>query len=87
MHEHLLEGMTWDSRQLMYAVREPYPGATGQAALIVGRVDEKHPFAMESAMAEEGVIFSDGMLDDAIAFNAGTRVNIDRAGRTGQLIR
>ncbi len=85
-YERLLDGMTWDSRQLMFAVREPYPGTSSKAELIVGKVDEKHPLSMESAMAEEGVIFSDGMLDDALPFNAGSRVSISRANQTGRLI-
>lgn len=85
-YENLLNGMTWDSQQLMYVVREPYPGTSGIAELVIGQVDEKSPLSMESAMAEEGVIFSDGMLDDAIAFNAGSRVSLHRAARKGRLI-
>jgi hypothetical protein len=37
-------------------------------------------------MAEEGVIFSDGMLDDAVPFNAGAQVEIGLAARCGRLL-
>jgi hypothetical protein len=37
-------------------------------------------------MAEEGVIFSDGMLDDALPFNAGTRAEVRVADGVGRLV-
>jgi len=84
--EKILNGMRWDSHQLLFAVREPYPGAATQTELVIGRIDRTQPLAISSAMAEEGVIFSDGMLDDAIAFNAGARVEIKAAVQTGRLV-
>ena len=84
--ESLFSDMGWDSRQLLFAVREPYPGAASQTELVLGRVTDAAPLALESAMAEEGVIFSDGMLDDAIPFNAGARVDISNAARQGHLV-
>ena len=62
----LTEGLTWDSRHLLFAVREPYAGTAGRTELVYGRVDARTPLVLESRMAEEGVIFSDGMLDDAL---------------------
>jgi hypothetical protein len=35
-------------------------------------------------MAEEGVIFSDGKLDDAVVFNAGAHVDIQEATQVGR---
>jgi len=84
--ESLFSDMGWDSRQLLFAVREPYPVAASETKLVLGRVTDKAPLALESAMAEEGVIFSDGMLDDAIPFNAGARVEITNAARQGHLV-
>ena len=40
-----------------------------------------------SEMADGGVIFSDGIADDAIPFNAGTTLTIGLADRTANLIR
>ncbi len=84
--DRLLSGMQWDSRALLFAVREPYAGVAAQTDLVIGRVDSEQPLSLESAMAEEGVIFSDGMLDDAIAFNAGARVGVTVAAQTGVLV-
>lgn len=84
--DKLLDNISWDSRHLLYAVREPYPGAASTTDLIYGRVDQKNPLSLESSMAEEGVLFSDGMLDDAIPFNAGSAVNIQVAPKRGCLV-
>ena len=85
-YEPLLKHFSWDRRYLLYAVREPYPGATSQCNNVFGHINNQHPFTLESAMAEEGVIFSDGMLDDAIAFNAGSRVDIFVSEKQGRLV-
>jgi hypothetical protein len=37
-------------------------------------------------MGEGGVIFSDGMLDDAVTFLAGVRAEISLANRQGRLV-
>ena len=82
----LTEGLTWDSRHLLFAVREPYAGTAGRTELVYGRVDARTPLVLESRMAEEGVIFSDGMLDDALPFNAGTRAEVRVADGVGRLV-
>ena len=82
----LTEGFTWDSRYLLFAVREPYAGAAGHTELVCGRVDARTPLMLESRMAEEGVIFSDGMLDDALPFNAGTQAEVRVADGVGRLV-
>lgn len=84
--DKLLDNISWDSRHLLYAVREPYPGAASTTDLIYGRVDQKNPLSLESSMAEEGILFSDGMLDDAIPFNAGSAVKIQVAPKWGCLV-
>lgn len=84
--DSILEGMRWDSDDLLFVVREPYPGAASRTELVIGRVKPDRPLSMESAMAEEGVIFSDGMLDDAIPFNAGSLVEIRRTEQSARLV-
>jgi hypothetical protein len=37
-------------------------------------------------MAESGVIFSDGILDDSLDFNAGMELKIGIADRVGRLV-
>ena len=54
--------MRCDIPNLLYEVREPYPGAASSTELIYGRVDETNPLSLESAMAEEGC-WKDWILD------------------------
>jgi len=82
----LVAELAWDSPGLLFAVREPYAGSEDSAGPVFGRVDAQAPLRLESRMAEDGVIFSDGMLDDAIAFNAGAQVEIGLADRVGRLV-
>ena len=84
--DRVLSDLTWDAKELLFAVREPYPGAASRTELVIGRVSADQPFSVESKMAEEGVIFSDGMLDDSMAFNAGAIVEIRAATASGRLV-
>jgi hypothetical protein len=52
-------------------VREPWPSKTTGASLVYGIITPKQPLILSSAMADNGVIFSDGMEMDYLAFNAG----------------
>lgn len=78
--------MEWSSEYLYFAVREPFPSQTTQTDLTIGRVDIQHPLAITSYMPVNGVIFSDGMENDAIEFNAGNKVNIGLANKVGKLV-
>jgi hypothetical protein len=80
------KGQTWDSLHLLFAVREPYAGTAGRTELVYGRVDARTPLVLESRMAEDGVVFSDGMLDDALPFTAGTRAEVRVADGVGRLV-
>ena len=44
------------------------------------------PLQLESQMAENGVIFSDGIEKDFLEFNAGTQASIGLAERKGVLV-
>ena len=79
-------GFTWESRFLYYVVREPYPSRSTGASLVFGTVDEKHPLRVTSNMAENGVIFSDGMERDYLEFNSGAIVSIGVSDRSGNLV-
>jgi NAD kinase len=76
----------WDAEFLHYFVREPFPSRTTGASMVCGRVSADVPMAIVSEMAEHGVIFSDGMETDFLAFNAGTRATIGLAERQGLLV-
>jgi NAD kinase len=79
-------GFAWDADYLYYTVREPFPTRTTGASLVFGRVTSEVPLVLESHMAENGVIFSDGVEKDFLDFNSGTRAVIDIAERKGQLV-
>ncbi|MGN6552942.1 MAG: sugar kinase [Verrucomicrobiota bacterium] len=76
----------WDANYLFYTVREPFPTNTTGASLVFGRVTAETPLILESRMAENGVIFSDGIEKDFLEFNSGTQAVIGIAERKGVLV-
>lgn len=76
----------WDAMHLFYTVREPFPTKTTGASLVFGRVSKETPLVLESRMAENGVIFSDGIEKDFLEFNSGTQATIGIAERKGFLV-
>ena len=76
----------WDCRELTFQVREPYPSRFTQAELVYGQIHESEKLTLVSDMAESGVIFSDGILDDSLDFNAGMELKIGIADRVGRLV-
>ncbi len=78
--------LPWDSNQLQFAVREPFPSRTSQTSLVYGRLTKSEQLRVRSLMPENGVIFSDGIEADRLDFNSGTEVQITLAEREGRLI-
>src|SRR5436190_1213927 len=76
----------WDADYLFYTVREPFPTKTTGTSLVFGRVTAETPLILESRMAENGVIFSDGIEKDFLEFNSGTQAVIGIAERKGILV-
>lgn len=76
----------WDAPFLQFAVREPFPSRSSQAALVYGQVDAAQPLRLRSFMPENGVIFSDGIEADYVAFNSGMEARIGVAGRRGRIV-
>ena len=56
------------------------------SSLVFGRVTAETPLILESRMAENGVIFSDGIENDFLEFNSGTQAVIGIAERKGVLV-
>ena len=79
-------GTPWDRRELVFAVREPFPSRSSQATLVYGAVLEDETLTLTSQMAEHGVVFSDGIEADYLEFNAGTRLEIRVAERSGRVV-
>lgn len=76
----------WDSGKLVFQVREPYPGRYTQTELVYGQVTKADSLTFVSDMAENGVVFSDGILEDSIDFTAGIRLAVSVAERQGHLV-
>jgi NAD kinase len=80
------EALPWDAAELRFAVREPFPSRHSQTSLVCGRLAVEEQLRIRSLMAENGVIFSDGVEADRLDFNAGAEVTIGIARRRGRLI-
>jgi hypothetical protein len=76
----------WDEDRLVYAVREPWPSKTTGAALVYGVITRDRPLVIASHMAENGVIFSDGVEADYLGFTSGLTATIAVADRHASLI-
>jgi NAD kinase len=78
--------LSWDARELRFAVREPFPSRTSQTNLVCGALGASDELRVRSLMPENGTIFSDGIEADRLDFNSGTEVTIKIADRQGRLI-
>lgn len=78
--------LPWDTDRLIYVVREPFISKTSGATLVCGTITREAPLVVESEMPEGGVIFSDGVEADYLAFNAGTLATIGLAAERTQLV-
>lgn len=75
-----------DARQLVYAVREPFVTKYTFADTTFGRIMQGQKFVVTSEMAEGGIICSDGVYEDAIAFTSGVVATITLADRRARLV-
>ena len=85
-HHELANGFAWDTKSVQFAVREPFPSNTTGTELVFGSIDNDNPLELESLMPENGVMFSDGIQKDFIAFNSGCTVTVGISKRVGRLI-
>lgn len=76
----------WDANYLYFSVREPWPSKTSSAETTFGRITARKPLRLISHMPENGVIFSDGIENDYLAFNSGTLALISVAEKKGHLV-
>lgn len=76
----------WDADYLYFTVREPFPSKTTSASLAFGRITQQIPMTVTSLMAENGVIFSDGIEKDYLEFNSGVKAEIRIAEQKGNVV-
>lgn len=78
--------LAWDDSRLTFVVREPYPSRATQAGIVFGKIEAEDEFRIISKMPDNGVVFSDGIEEDAISFHAGTEIVVRIADRKGRLV-
>jgi NAD kinase len=76
----------WEDRRLLFVVREPFVSKHSKANVVAGWIEASHKLELESQMPSGGVIFSDGMEADYVAFNSGTQVTVGAAAEAAQLV-
>ncbi|MBO0781142.1 MAG: sugar kinase [Ktedonobacteraceae bacterium] len=76
----------WSSSSLWFAVREPFPSKTSQVNLVFGQIPAGQELVITSQMPDNGIIFSDGIESDFLAFNSGFIARIGLAERKAHLI-
>lgn len=78
--------MQWDSEQLVFVVREPFISKTSSAGLVCGLIPAGEKLVVQSEMPSGGVIFSDGVENDFLAFNSGAIAEISLAQKKTLLV-
>jgi hypothetical protein len=84
--EILGNGIAWDTDELVFSVREPFPSQMTGTDIVFGMIGRQQALTITSRMADGGVLFSDGVIGDAIEFNSGMAVDIRLAKEVGNLI-
>lgn len=78
--------LEWDTKHLMYVVREPFPSKMTGTDLVFGTISKEQPMSITSHMSENGVIFSDGIESDFLKFNADSTVTIGISNRKAHIL-
>ena len=78
--------MSWEERKLVWVVREPFKSKHSQTTIVAGTLEPRQELVVQSAMPEGGVIFSDGIERDFLAFNSGAIARIQIAEQRANLV-
>jgi NAD kinase len=78
--------MDWEAERLVFVVREPFVSRTSGTKIVCGYIMSDSPLVLYSEMPEGGVIFSDGVEADYLAFNAGMIATIGPAKKKTNLV-
>jgi hypothetical protein len=71
---------------LVFVVREPFLSRASGVNLSAGLLEPGEDLQLESHMPEAGVIFSDGIESDSLAFNSGSVATIHAAKQQTRLV-
>lgn len=75
-----------EDEELVFVVREPYPSPNTGVGIVTGRIISSKPLVVISQIPEGGFIFSDGVIEKALEWNAGSTVEISVGDRFIQRI-
>lgn len=78
--------LKWEDPRLVYVIREPFASRHSQASIVAGLVAPGSQMVLESLMPAGGVIFSDGIESDFLAFNAGAIATVRASARRARLV-
>lgn len=78
--------LAWETPELMFIVREPFISRHSSANIVAGTLKSQDELIIESQMATDGAIFSDGIESDFIPFNAGTIARVKVAPQRAKLV-
>ena len=78
--------LDWEDPRLLFAVREPFVSRHSQASIVAGWIEDGDEIVIESLMPSGGVIFSDGIEQDYLEFNAGAIGRVRRANQRAMLV-
>lgn len=79
--------LAWEDPRLIFVVREPFASRTSGTVLTAGLIEPGQELRLESRMPEHGVIFSDGIEADALAFNSGAAASIRASSKKTRLVK
>jgi hypothetical protein len=74
------------SNELVFAVREPFPSPVTGTTIVSGSIVPGRPLVVRSEMPEGGRIFSDGIVERALDWDAGSKVTVSVGERTVQRV-
>lgn len=76
----------WDENKIAFVVREPFVSRHSSAATVFGLIEGGEEIVIESRMPAGGVIFSDGVESDFLAFNSGAIAHIRASKQKSHIV-
>jgi hypothetical protein len=78
--------MTPTAAFLCFSVREPFVSKASPAEIVWGNVRAREKLEIVSQMPQDGVIFSEGVEADYLAFDSGAIANVSVAEEKARLV-
>jgi hypothetical protein len=78
--------LRWEDGRLVFVVREPFVSRHSSANRTAGLLAPGAALHVESLMPSGGVVFSDGMEEDCLAFNSGVVATVRAADQRARLV-